>query len=79
MKSYELSRLELVLVVDALRRDIEEDCECWECLAMRALIDRLDPKPVQKEGWILKDQLISIWHSKPTEDLEMFQRITWED
>ena len=79
MKSYELSPQELALIVNALRLDIEEDCECWECLAMRALVNKLNPKPVQKEGWILKEQLVSIWNSVPTEDIEMFQRITWEE
>jgi hypothetical protein len=48
-------------------------------LAMQALHDKLEVITTRKEGWILKDQLISIWHSAPDEDLEMFQRITWEE
>lgn len=46
---------------------------------MKALHDKLEVITTRKEGWVLKDQLISIWHSTPDEDIEMFQRITWEE
>jgi hypothetical protein len=59
MKTYELNAEEIELVVDALHyvklrayggelRDGEVD----EYYALCALIDRLNPKPVKKEGWV---------------------------
>lgn len=63
MKTYELNQTETNLVVKCLRYAVEygytaelSDDECSEYVDLKELIDRIDPKPVKKEGWMV------VWH-----------------
>ena len=60
MKTYCFDQTEINLVLKCLRYAVEygytaelSDDECSEYVDLKELIDRIDPKPVKKEGWIV--------------------------
>ena len=59
MKTYCFDQTEINLVLKCLRYAVEygytaelSDDECSEYVDLKELIDRIDPKPVQREGWM---------------------------
>jgi hypothetical protein len=52
MKTYELNAGEIDMVVDALLYATNYGCPLKD-EEMRALIDRLNPKPVKKNAWMM--------------------------
>ena len=52
MKTYCFNQAEVDRITEALHLATEGECECSECVELRALIDRLDHKPVQRVGWM---------------------------
>jgi len=61
MKNYELTAQEIELVMGALRftaeygfnHEYENKEHIEDCNDMKALIERLDPKPVKKSAWMV--------------------------
>ena len=60
MKTYCFDQTEINLVLKCLRYAVEygytaelSDDECSEYVDLKDLIDRIDPKPVQREGWMV--------------------------
>lgn len=100
MKTYELNAVEAYLALTALRftaeqgytYEIEHGGDLTDYHGMKALIDRLEPKPVKKEGWVGlyaedSEGMPSIGGAYMTEKevrencpgARKFVRITWEE
>lgn len=98
MKTYNLNAQEIDLVLTALRfttehgytYEIEHGGDLTDYYDMKALIEKLDPKPVQKEGWMLvwsNEARPSVFPSKQEAEAVLNQykglgkiiKITWEE
>lgn len=82
MKTYELNVEDIDLVLNALRftteygfnYEYENKEDLTEYNDMVALIERLDPKPVKKSGWVSDEDIM---HAAPIGDGYRF--VTWEE
>jgi hypothetical protein len=99
MKTYNLNAQEIDLVLSALRYTAEygytaelTDGEIDEYSDILALIERLEPKPVKKEGWVGlypegEDGMPSMCGAYVTEEearedcpgANKFVKVTWEE
>ena len=97
MKTYELDASEIGLVLSALRYTAEygytaelTDGEIDEYSDILALIEKLDPKPVQKEGWMVvwsdggKSCIFDTWEEADARyqnyrETGKIIKVTWEE